>query len=198
MAESEMVKVTVAYDGSGSTSQTKPVLAAILDVHQPEGQDLCEVALVLFTYDRQHSEVLQVMDSYVGQTRWILGEIPPAHERPANVIMENATSNSFDTLRVADMLEKPEFLIAHNAEFAQSFVCRLYESTRTKHWKCSKKDIDWARLGLQSSEFDWLLKHHQIEMNSEDVEQNGAFALLCLLRLQSSDGRSYLSHLLKE
>jgi hypothetical protein len=177
-----MVDVTVSSEKSESKSQAATVLAAILDVHQPKGHDLCEVALVLFTYDRRQAEVRQVMDSYVGQTRW----------------MANDIGSAFDTRRLADMLEKPEFLIAHNAEFAQSFICKLYESTCTKHWKCSKKDIDWARLGMQSSELDWLLQHHQIEMNSLDTDQNGAFALLHLLRLKAADGRPYLSHLLQE
>jgi DNA polymerase-3 subunit epsilon len=147
------------------------VVAAIINVEPMSAEDSVDLAVVLFRYDPVSFEVTEIIDSYSEQ---------------------GDGANWLEADRINGMLEMPEVLIAHSAEYAQSFVCRLSEAARSKRWKCSHREISWKRFGAGTTELGSLLKHFQVQA------ENNAFGLLQLLRLKSPDGRSYLAHLVQE
>jgi len=151
--------------------ETNGVVAAIINVEPTGVADLVELAVVLFRYDPVSFEMKEVIDSYRGQ---------------------GDGSNWMDAARVNNILEAPAVLIAHSSEYAQAFVCRLFQVAHTKRWKCSHREIAWKQFGVETTELGPLLRHFEIEAD------NGALGLLELLRQVSPDGRSYLAHLLQE
>jgi DNA polymerase III subunit epsilon len=42
-------------------------------------------------------------------------------------------------------------VIAHNADFDRRFLERRVPAFATKHWACSRSDIDWKAEGIRSS-----------------------------------------------
>jgi len=161
---------------ANSPNKAEAAVAAIINV-EPVGspdsaaRDPVEMSVVLFRYNPLSFEVQDVIDSYC---------------------RTGTGADALDAERISEMLEAPSVLIAHSAEYARSFVCRLLPRPFTRRWRCTDREIGWNRFGVPDTQLDNLLKHFQIESD------NSAFGLLKLLKLTAPDGRTFLAHLLQE
>ena len=65
-------------------------------------------------------------------------------------------SHSIDDAAVTDLLGRVVLVIAHNADFDRRFLERRLPVFATKHWACSRSDIDWKAEGLRSSALEFV------------------------------------------
>ena len=61
-----------------------------------------------------------------------------------------------DERAVNDLLDRVVLVIAHNADFDRRFLERRLPAFATKHWACSRFDIDWKAEGIRSSALEFV------------------------------------------
>ena len=93
------------------------------------------------------------------------------------------------------MIQRTEFLIAHNASFDYGFVRRLLPAFASKPWLCSMKGIKWREKGFTSVSLQNLLAVHKIQVNRAHRAGSDVMAALTLLT-QTDQGSSYFSELI--
>ena len=57
---------------------------------------------------------------------------------------------------VDDLLSRVVLVIAHNADFDRRFLEKRLPAFATKHWACSRFDIDWKAEGIRSSALEFV------------------------------------------
>jgi DNA polymerase III subunit epsilon len=57
---------------------------------------------------------------------------------------------------VNDLLNRVVLVIAHNADFDRRFLEKRLPAFTTKHWACSRADIDWKAEGIRSSALEFV------------------------------------------
>jgi DNA polymerase-3 subunit epsilon len=65
-------------------------------------------------------------------------------------------SHRIDDRAVNDLLGRVVLVIAHNASFDRRFLERRLPVFATKHWACSRFDIDWKAEGIRSSALEFV------------------------------------------
>ena len=55
-----------------------------------------------------------------------------------------------------DLLSRVVLVIAHNASFDRRFLEKRFPTFVTKHWACSRCDIDWKAEGVRSSALEFV------------------------------------------
>src|SRR5437764_9056983 len=61
-----------------------------------------------------------------------------------------------DDRAVNDLLSPVVLIIAHNADFDRRFLEKRLPAFTTKHWACSRFDIDWKAEGIRSSALEFV------------------------------------------
>jgi DNA polymerase-3 subunit epsilon len=64
--------------------------------------------------------------------------------------------HSIDDLAVNDLLDRVVLVIAHHADFDRRFLEKRLPAFATKHWACSRADIDWKAEGIRSSALEFV------------------------------------------
>jgi DNA polymerase-3 subunit epsilon len=64
--------------------------------------------------------------------------------------------HSIDNRAVDDLLRRVVLVIAHNADFDRRFLERRLPVFATKHWACSRFNIDWKAEGIRSSALEFV------------------------------------------
>lgn len=63
---------------------------------------------------------------------------------------EELTGETFDYLRIRELLTKADRLVAHNAPFDCRYLSRLFPEVEKLSWHCSMRQLPWNQLGVQS------------------------------------------------
>jgi DNA polymerase III subunit epsilon len=82
--------------------------------------------------------------------------IPPEITGLTGITDEMVTGQSIDDGAVNDLLGRAVLIIAHNAVFDRRFLERRLPAFATKHWACSRSDIDWKAEGIRSSALEFV------------------------------------------
>jgi len=61
-----------------------------------------------------------------------------------------------DDRAVNDLLGRVVLLVAHNASFDRCFLEKRLPAFATKHWACSRFDINWKGEGIRSSALEFV------------------------------------------
>jgi DNA polymerase-3 subunit epsilon len=61
-----------------------------------------------------------------------------------------------DDRAATDLLGRVVLVIAHHADFDRRFLERRLPAFATKHWACSRFDIDWKAEGIRSSALEFV------------------------------------------
>jgi len=61
-----------------------------------------------------------------------------------------------DDRAVNDLLDRVVLVIAHNADFDRPFLEKRLPVFATKHWACSRSDINWKAEGIRSSALEFV------------------------------------------
>lgn len=194
-SESEKVQV-------GMSRPTRTFgIAAVLDVEttgfSPFTEEIVELAITVFRYDRVTGQLLEVVSEYSG-----LREPSCRISRVASGIhgirRRTVRGLELDYRRVRTMLREAEFVVAHYAAFDRSFVERLIPSSRKKTWLCSRDGIDWHAKGFTVRSLDELAGAHDIENPDAHRARGDVTTLLALLSSRlSRRQRPYLYELLR-
>jgi DNA polymerase III subunit epsilon len=141
-------------------SDSSPKLvAAVVDVEttgtNPDRDRIIELAICLFEYDRQSGRIYKVLGSW----EWFEDpgfSIPPEITSLTGITDEMVTGQSIDDGAVNDLLSRVVLVIAHNAAFDRRFLEKRLPAFATKHWACSRSDIDWKTEGIRSSALEFI------------------------------------------
>ncbi len=186
--------------GARSVSLGSSGVGAIVDVEttglEPDRDEVIELAILLFSFERSSARIIRIVDEYVGQ-REPSRPIPIAATRVHGMTAEHVRGQILDHQRVRGLVERAEFLVAHHAAFDRRFLLRLYPDLPSRRWLCSLEGIDWRRRGFTSRSLTALLKAHAIRSRARHRAQADCRALLALLEYRSASGDTYLYELLR-
>lgn len=173
--------------------------AAMIDVEttglSPYSDEIIEFAVVLFRFNRDTYEISDIIHSYVGLREPSIN-IPIQATQVHGLRFSDVKGKSLDSVRIQEIIEKADFLIAHNAQFDKGFVTRLFPFCNSKNWVCSMKGISWKKKGFDSKGLQNLLKAHKIKVKRSHRALDDVNACIELLKQRNNDGGSYLAELL--
>src|SRR5215469_8880994 len=135
------------------------LVAAVVDVEttgtDPNRDSIIELGISLFEYDRQSGRIYKVLGSW----EWFDDpgfSIPPEITKITGITDEMVAGHRIDDRVVTDLLDRVVLVIAHNASFDRRFLEKRVPSFSTKHWACSRSDIDWKAEGIRSSALEFV------------------------------------------
>lgn len=175
-------------------------LAGFIDVEttglNPHTDEIVEFAIVLFAFDRFKSSIVGVVDEYVG-LREPSRNIPPQATRIHGITDADVAGQQLDGNKIKQLMQRAEFLVAHNATFDQGFVTRLFPISELKLWLCSMRHVDWYGRGYGSRSLQALLQAHGIQVTHAHRGEVDVKAALTLLAQLDASGTPYFADLLR-
>ncbi len=169
-------------------------IAGCIDVEttglSPHGDEIVELALVLFSYDEEG--ITGLVDSYCG-LREPGGPISRGAQRVHGLSKADLAGERLDTQRIQTLLGQVDFLVAHNASFDRGFVIKAFPAAKTKRWYCSMSGIGWRGRGGRSLQA--LLSRHNIEVEEAHRALDDVHGVLALLSCHNGSGRTYFAEL---
>jgi DNA polymerase-3 subunit epsilon len=135
------------------------LIAAVADVEttgtNPDRDRIIELGICLFEYDHQRGRIYKVLGSW----EWSENpgsSIPPEITKMTGIADEMVAGHRIDDHAVNDLLSRVVLVIAHNADFDRRFLEKRLPAFATKHWACSRFDIDWKAEGIGSSALEFV------------------------------------------
>jgi len=173
--------------------------AAFIDVEttglNPERDEIIELAITLFSFDHETGEIIECIDRYCD-----FREPTCSISREAtavNGITKRKIKDCYlDDRKIKEIIDKAEFIIAHNARFDASFVVKLFPLALSKPWYCSMNGIDWKAKGFKSKGLQNLLKDHNIQVNEAHRAGADVEASIKLLSRTNENEITYLFELI--
>lgn len=173
-------------------------IAGFIDVEttglHPGFDEVVEFAIVLFAFDAKTGQIAGVVDEYVG-LRDPGRPIPPQATRVHGIRDTDVHGKRLDERRIGALVERAEFLVAHNASFDRAFVEKLVPQTKEKHWYCSMNGVPWKRLGFVSKGLQRLLADHGIRVNRAHRGLDDVKGALALLARADASGSCYFKYI---
>lgn len=176
-------------------------VACFLDVEttglSQANDEIVEIALCLFEFNRESGEIVEIVEQYVG-LRDPGKHIPSYATRIHGLKDDDVRGKKLDHDVIEAMIHRAEFMVAHNATFDRGFVSRLFNACSSKTWLCSMRGIDWKRKGFNSRALQNLLKEHGIIVDKAHRAEYDVKAALALLSKQGDSGKTYFGELLQK
>lgn len=173
--------------------------ASILDVETTgldnRTDEVVELGIVLFEFDRFSGEVLGIVEEY-SELRDPGRPIPIEAAQAHGITDADVRGRKLDDARVRSLLARSTLLIAHNMRFDRGFIERLYPESRRMKWLCSMDGVAWKSKGFASKGLQSLLKAHSFQAEAAHRALDDARNTLRLLSQAQPDGKTYLAELL--
>lgn len=173
--------------------------AAMVDVEttglNPNRDEIIEFAAVLFRFERETFEIIDIADSYVGLREPSIA-IPYQVTRIHGLSFSDVKGERLDTTHIQVILEKAEFILAHNAQFDKGFVTRLLPYTSNKPWVCTMNGINWKGKGCPSKGLQNLVQYYKIQADKSHRALADVNACIELLKQRNQAGRVFFAELL--
>ena len=135
------------------------LVAAVVDVEttgtNSDRDKIIELGICPFEYDRQNGRIYKVLGSW----EWFEDpgfSIPSEITKITDITDEMVAAHRIDDRAVNDLLGGVVLVIAHNADFDRRFLEKRLPALATKHWACSRSDIDWKAEGIRSSALEFV------------------------------------------
>lgn len=152
----------MALPGAARRADPNVSVAGFIDVEttglDPAAHEVVELAIALVAFDRETGDILGIVDEYAG-LRDPGFPIPADATRVHGLRSTDVRGKRLDDARIRAMLERAEFLVAHNASFDKAFVTKLYPEVQRKRWVCSMRSIPWKQKGFPSRGLQSLVGH---------------------------------------
>lgn len=181
-----------------STLDEQGGVAALIDVETTGlnrvQDEVVELAIVLFAYERRTGRIQGVIDQYSG-LRDPGRPIPKEATQVHGIHDRDVQGKRLDDRRVQQLLDQADFFVAHNASFDRAFVERLYPQVKGKYWACSMRGVPWKEQGFSSRALQNLLRAHDIEPGTAHRGADDALATLNLLARTDATGTFYFKYL---
>jgi DNA polymerase-3 subunit epsilon len=176
-------------------------IAGFIDVEttglSPYNDEIVELCIVLFAYDRDSGQVMGIVDEYTG-LREPSCPIPQAASRIHGITKRQVKGMQLDDQKIISMIEKADYLVAHNAKFDSGFVCKIFKIADLKQWYCSMNGIDWKGHGFSSKGLQNLLRDHNIDATQAHRAEDDVKNAILLLSQYGDNGEPYLKQLIKK
>ncbi len=120
---------------------------------------IVEIAIKQVLIDTDSGRLLKIVDSYESFND------PGIKMTEKNISIhgianEMVSGKSIDWIRVEEIFESSDIIVAHNARFDRSFMDKYFPQSQDKVWACSVNDIDWSKLGFNSRSQELLCIWH--------------------------------------
>jgi DNA polymerase-3 subunit epsilon len=175
-------------------------VGCIVDVEttglNPAKDEIVELAMILFVYDRQTGEVVGIVDEYIGQREPNV-PIPRAATAVHGITKRQVKGMRLDDARIAGLISKASLFIAHNATFDHGFCTAYMSAFGLKPWYCSMNGVGWKQLGFESKALQRLLEDHKIGGGEAHRAGADTLGLLELLSIKDRSGAPYLRQVLR-
>jgi hypothetical protein len=129
------------------------LVAAVVDVEttgiNPDRDKIIELGICLFEYDRQSGRIYNVLASW----EWFEDpglSIPPEITKITGITDEMVSGHRIEDRAVNDLLSRAVLVIAHHADFDRRFLEKRFPAFATKHWACSRADIEAPQTSRKS------------------------------------------------
>ena len=123
-----------------------------------EADEVIELALLPFEYDRATGSVARVLeDEAYGALRQPSFPIPDASVLIHGITNEDVAGCVVDAARVEAIVKSANIILAHNAAFDRPMVEKHWPTFERSNWACSLADVDWRAEGMGSGKLDYLL-----------------------------------------
>ena len=155
-------------------------------------EEIIELALVLFSYDQER--ITGVVDSYCG-LREPNCPISRGAYRVHGLAKKDLAGQRLDVARIKEMIDRADFLVAHNASFDKGFVNKLFPSARAKPWYCSMSDVWWS--GSGSRALQALLEEHDIIPEQRHRALADVEGVLTLLNCKNGLDKTYFAEMIE-
>lgn len=195
-----MIKLSKAERNNSQCSAASGI-ACFLDVEttglSQVNDEIVEIALYLFEFNRESGEIGGIVDQYVA-LRDPGKRIPSYATKIHGIKDDDVKGKKLDHHVIEAMIHRAEFMVAHNATFDRGFVSRLFNACSSKPWLCSMRGIDWKRKGFNSRALQNLLREHGIKVDKAHRAEDDVKAALMLLSKQGDAGKTYFGELLEK
>src|SRR5260370_20631968 len=159
MSAANGVSSLLCTPGDISILRRQKLVAAVVDVEttgiNPHSDRIIELGIGLFEYDRQNGRIYKVLGSW----EWFEDpcfSIPSEITNITGITDEMVAGHCIDNRAVDDLLRLVVLVIAHSADFDRRFLEKRLPVFATKHWACSRADIDWKAEGIRSSALEFV------------------------------------------
>ena len=184
-----------------ATKTSPEGLAAYVDVEttglSPRHDEIIQLSIAIFRFDREASEILAIEDSYTGFQEPECGYVPLSATRINGIQFEDVLGHSLDDKRVSSLANAAEFIVAHNAQFDRSFIQLRYDWALRQPWKCSMRHVDWISKGFYSRKLQALLAVHRITVDTAHRADADVNYAIQLLNCESRDGTRYFREIIQ-
>jgi DNA polymerase III subunit epsilon len=181
LSRADVLPILEHYLTSDRFTLVEPHLFAVLDTETTgfSGEDVAvEIGIVLAAYTPgadKPGRITEVYHAFQDPGR----PIPREATRVHGITDSMVRGRSIDQARVASMLNRVDFIVAHNTSFDRRFVT----TPDSTPWLCSLKGINWSDRGYFSAKLQTLLTKHGINPGNKHRAIDDAKALLELLRI---------------
>lgn len=172
-------------------------LAIVLDTETTGTGDadrLIELGMVSFAYDRSTGEVFGAVDRFDALEDPGM-PIPPEATAVNGITDDMVAGCRIDDAAVQAMVERADFVIAHNARFDRPVCERRFPFFKETAWACSLMQVNWAASGITSAKLEYIAYRLGFFYDAHRAEVD-CLALLHALRLPLGTGPSAMSQIL--
>jgi DNA polymerase III subunit epsilon len=168
---------------------------------RPGSDEIIELGLILFSYDKDTGEVHEVLDS-----QSFLRE-PVSRTAKANysnafrihgIPYSTVVGKQFQDHEIDLLLSEADSVFAHNASFDRSFLYQMYPAINDLEWFCTMRNVDWKNYGHPNSKLLTLLDAHQISSYQSHRAMDDIVLLMELLKKHNPDGKPYLHEVISK
>lgn len=155
-----------------------------------------ELTATLFTFNKKTGEIIDAAErTYQGFQRLAFQS---RHQYlPPGQTAATLASQAISTTTLRHLMQKADFIVAHNAPFDRKFVEKLVPQAAGMMWLDTMRGIPWRMLGQRSRAQQDLLRAHGISPGVAHTASSDVAAAIKLLGTRSVlGGQTHLSMLL--
>jgi len=160
--------------------------------------EVIQICLLPFLYakssDLEHTLIIGVYEPYIGfqePSKPLTQEITDL----TGITLDMLKDQSIAVDKIEKILEKSEFVVAHNAAFDRPFTHSISSKFSEKKWACSMSDIQWREFGFESLKLIHLAYDLGFFFEPHQADKD-CLAGLAILAQVNRNGESYFQNML--